>query len=214
MTPDSETAHEDLAFLKALVSEGPKAQVIAGRLFVVAGTVYGLQALAYAAQIVFALQWSPALNLFIGFAPLAVLVAYIAWLTWQGRKGNTSQGVATRALSAGFQGAGLANLALCIVFGYVAMTQKNFMIWMLYPAVTAGVQGACWYIAYMIRRRLWLAGVCAGWFATAIALGFLIRNPAAYLFLLGIALFVLLVAPGYVMAREGDTSHIGGRDEQ
>ena len=134
MTQDSETTHADLAFLKALVTEGPKAQETAGQVFVVAGAAYGIQALLYWAQITFSLSWPPLLFLAVGFAPVVIIVALIVWLVWTHRKPG-QQGVATRALNAAFISAGLANLAMCLVFGYVASSEKNFLIWLLYPAV-------------------------------------------------------------------------------
>lgn len=204
MNAEAENAQKDLAFLKALVNEGPKAQATAGHVFMVAGICYGLQCVLYWLQITFNLAWPPLAFLLVGFGPVAIFTAFILWMLWRGRK-DSQHGVATRAMNAAFGGAGLANLAMCVVFGYVSSSEKNFLIWLLYPPVTAALQGACWYVAYMIRKKLWLGAVSAGWFATAMALGFLIRDTANYLLLLGIALFVLMVAPGYAMTRqEGD----------
>ena len=204
MNAEAENAQKDLAFLKALVNEGPKAQTTAGHIFMVAGTLYGVQCLLYWLQIALNLTWSSLVSLLVGFGPVVIFVTFLAWIIWRDRK-DSQHGVATRAMNAAFGGAGLANLAMCVVFGYVSFSEKNFLIWLLYPPVTAALQGACWYVAYMIRRKLWLGAVSAGWFATAMALGFLIRDVANYLLLLGIALFVLMVAPGYAMTRhEGD----------
>jgi hypothetical protein len=204
MNAEAENAQQDLAFLKALVNEGPKAQATAGQVFMVAGVCYGLQCVFYWLQITFSLVWPPLMFLLVGFGPVVIFTAFIVWMLWRGRK-DSQHGVATRAMNAAFGGAGLANLAMCLVFGYVSSSEKNFLIWLLYPPVTAALQGACWYVAYMIRKRLWLGAVSAGWFLTAMALGFLIRDIANYLLLLGLALFVLMVAPGYAMTRqEGD----------
>ena len=51
----------------------------------------------------------------------------------------------------------------------------------------------------MIRRKLWLVGISAGWFITTIALGLLIRQPQPYLLVLGIALIVLMGGTGWTM---------------
>jgi len=206
MNAEAENAQKDLAFLKALVNEGPKAQATAGHVFMVGGGLYGVQALLYWAQITFKLTWPPLAFLFVGFAPVVLFVVFLAWIIWRDRK-DSQHGVATRAMNAAFGSAGLANLAMCVVFGYVSSSEKNFLIWLLYPPVTAALQGACWYVAYMIRKKLWLGAVSAGWFATAMALGFLIRDTANYLLLLGVALFVLMVLPGYVMTRQEGHRH-------
>ncbi len=199
---DTDNAQNDLAFLRALVNEGPKTQVSAGFLFIVAGVAYGIQCLLFWLQMTLKLEWPPLMWPVVGFAPTAIFLGVMGYMLWRDRR-DSQHGVATRAMNAAFGGAGLANLSMCIVFGYVSSAEKNFLIWMLYPAVVAALQGAAWYIAYMIRRRLWLAAVSGGWFATAVALGFLIHDMPNYLLLFSLALFVLMAAPGYVMVRHG-----------
>ena len=201
MNAEAENAQKDLAFLKALVNEGPKAQATAGHVFMVGGGLYGVQALLYWAQITFKLTWPPLAFLFVGFAPVVLFVVFLAWIIWRDRK-DSQHGVATRAMNAAFGSAGLANLAMCVVFGYVSSSEKNFLIWLLYPPVTAALQGACWYVAYMIRKKPWLAAVSAGWFVTSMALGFLIRDTGSYLLVFTAAMFVLMAAPGYVMMQQ------------
>ncbi|ESQ77216.1 hypothetical protein [Asticcacaulis sp. AC402] len=201
-------AHGDLAFLKTLVSQAPKAQVTAGQVFAVAGAAYSAQCFLYWLQIVFGWQWPGWLNVMVAVTPIAILVGFIGWVFWRDRN-EASQGVATRALNSAFASAGLANLALCVVFGYVSATQQNFLIWLLYPPVSCAALGACWYVAFMVRRKLWLLGVAFGWWATAMALGFLIRNMGGYLLLLSVALLVLMVVPGLIMARSGKADEVG-----
>ena len=198
MTEPGEDVHKDLAFLKALVSEGPKAQGAAGIVFLTAGLAYGVDCLAYWAQGAFGWPQTGLIAWALILFPIAVSVPVIIYVTWQSRK-NGPQGVATRALNAAYGSAGLANLAIAIVFGYVASTQKNMLIWLLYPVVICAFLGAVWYVAYMIRRKLWLVGVSAGWFVTTVALGLLIRQPQPYLLVLGIALIVLMGGAGWTM---------------
>ena len=38
----------------------------------------------------------------------------------------------------------------------------------LYPVTTSVLLGAAWYVAFMVRRRLWLASVSGGWYAAAV----------------------------------------------
>ncbi|CAM3275170.1 hypothetical protein [Asticcacaulis taihuensis] len=198
MTEPGEDVHKDLAFLKALVSEGPKAQGAAGIVFLTAGLAYGLDCLAYWAQGAFGWPQSALINWTLILFPIVVSVPVIIYVSWQSRK-NGEQGVATRALNAAYGSAGLANLAIAIVFGYVASTQKNMLIWLLYPVVICAFLGAVWYVAYMIRRKLWLVGVSAGWFVTTVTLGLLIRQTQTYLLILGIALILLMGGSGWMM---------------
>lgn len=198
MTEPGEDVHKDLAFLKALVSEGPKAQGAAGIVFLTAGLAYGLDCLAYWAQGAFGWPQSALINWTLILFPIVVSVPVIIHVSWKSRKSG-EQGVATRALNAAYGSAGLANLAIAIVFGYVASTQKNMLIWLLYPVVICAFLGAVWYVAYMIRRKLWLVGVSAGWFVTTVMLGLLIRQTQTYLLVLGIALILLMGGSGWMM---------------
>ena len=198
MTEHGEDAYKDLAFLRALVSEGPKAQGAAGIVFLTAGLAYGIDCLAYWAQGAFGWPQSALINWTLILFPIAVSVPVIAYVTWKNRKAGP-QGVATRALNAAYGSAGLANLVLAIAFGYVASQQKSMLIWLLYPVVICAFMGAVWYVAYMIRRKLWLIGISIGWFMTTVALGLLIRQTETYLLILGIALIVLMGGAGWTM---------------
>lgn len=208
MTEPGEDVHKDLAFLKALVSEGPKAQGAAGIVFLTAGLAYGLDCLAYWAQGAFGWPQNGLIAWTLILFPIVVSVPVIIHVSWKSRKSG-EQGVATRALNAAYGSAGLANLAIAIVFGYVASTQKNMLIWLLYPVVICAFLGAVWYVAYMIRRKLWLVGVSAGWFVTTVALGLLIRQTQTYLLVLGIALILLMGGSGWMMMAL-DRRHKGG----
>lgn len=207
MTPDlrpddvskvSEDAYKDLAFLRALVNEGPKSQGAAGVIFLTAGLAYGIDCLAYWAQITFGILQGPGMAWGLILFPLIVSIPVIAYVSWQGRK-FAEQGVATRALNAAYGSAGIANIVIAVVFGYVASLQKSMLIWLLYPVVICAFQGAVWYVAYMIRRKLWLIGISIGWFLTTVALGLLVRQTQTYLLILGIALIVLMGGPGWAM---------------
>ncbi len=200
MTEPGEDVHKDLAFLKALVSEGPKAQGAAGIVFLTAGLAYGVDCLAYWAQGAFGWPQTGLIAWALILFPIAVSVPVIIYVTWQSRK-NGPQGVATRALNAAYGSAGLANLAIAIVFGYVASTQKNMLIWLLYPITVCAFQGAVWFTAYMIRRETWLAVISTGWFVTTFALGLLIGTPH-YVLVLGLALSVIMGGGGWYMMQQ------------
>ena len=198
MTDDGETTRKDLAFLKALVSEGPKVQGTGGVIFMTAGLAYGLDCIAYWAQMAFQIPLSLFMWRMLGLLPTLILFAVIAWVMWRnGKQGE--QGVATRALNAAYISGGMINLVIALIFGYVATLEKSMLIWLLYPVVMCAFQGAIWYIAYMVRRKLWLAGVSAGWFATTLGLGLLVRDTQTYLLVLGIALIVLMGGAGWTL---------------
>jgi hypothetical protein len=140
-------------------------------------------------------------------AVTATFLVVLGVVIWRDRK-TTSRTVGTRALNAAFAGAGLANLVLCSVFGFVAWRERSPTVWLLYPVTTSVLLAAAWYVAWMIRRRAWLAGVSVGWFATAAGLGGLVStgDVASYILLLAVALLVLMALPGAVMMRHGRTA--------
>ncbi len=94
--------------------------------------------------------------------------------------------------------AGLANLVLVALFASAAIPRHSILIWELYPAALFALMGATWYVVFMLRRRLWLAAVSAGWFASAIALGVLV-DTLAYALIAGIALIIFMGLPGAYM---------------
>ncbi len=191
----------NLAFVKALVSEGGRAQITGGAAFFAAGLCYGAQCLLQYAQIRGWVPSRPPFDLIAGVGPTVVFCVILGIVLWRGRK-DSQQGVATRALNATFGSAGLANLFMVFVFGYNAITQKSLAIWLYYPCVVCAFQGAIWYVAYMIRRKSWLACVSAGWFVTTVALGLTLRDVNTYVLILGLALTFLMGGSGWYMMQQ------------
>lgn len=198
-------AQANLAFLKALVEEGGRSQMAGGTVFLAGGLLYGLQCLVQWAQARGAVHLSGgAMLAFVVSITVAFLIV-LGVVLWRERK-TAQHAVGTRALNAAFGGSGLANLVLCCVFGLVAMREHSLTIWLLYPVTLSVVMGAAWYVAFMIRRRLWLAAVAAGWYATAVGLAFLVERPTDFVLALGVALLLLMALPGGVMVRSARAS--------
>jgi len=208
MTEDESASNDvagNLAFVKALVSEGGQLQTTAGAAFLAAGLCYGIQCLLQYAQIRGWLPGGQPVSLILGLGPSVVFVVALSLILWRNRK-TTQQGVATRALNATFSSAGLANLFMIFVFGYNALTEKSLAIWLYYPCVVCAFQGASWYVAYAIRRKVWLAFVSAGWFLTTVALGLTLKDISAYVLIVGLALTFLMGGSGWYMMKQGKTN--------
>ncbi len=189
----------DLAFVKALVSEGGRMQISGGALYLAGGLCYGVQCLAQWAHLVGIVNLGMWGNLIAGILPTVIFLAVMCVVLWRDRNAPKT-GVATRALNAAFSSAGLANLFMVGVFGYAAITEKSILIWLLYPITVCAFQGAVWFTAYMIRKESWLAFISTGWFVTTLALGLLIGTPH-YVLVLGVALFVIMGGGGWYMMR-------------
>jgi hypothetical protein len=78
-------------------------------------------------------------------------------------------GVASRAVNSAFAGAGIANLALILIFASAAARHHDFHYWLFHPAVVFVLQGAVWYVIFMLRKRMWMALVAAGWLVSGVA---------------------------------------------
>jgi len=196
---ETQQAHADLAFMKALVDEGARSQMAGGAAFLAAGLLYGFECLVHWTQSIGVTAFSPTFMMAFTVGISVVFFVVLGIVIWRGRR-TGQRGVGTRALKAAFGGAGLANLVLCAVLGLVASRQRSMVIWQLYPVTLCVVQGAAWYVAFVVRRRGWLAVVAVGWYTTAIGLALLIDRPAFALLLAG-ALVLLMALPGGMMMR-------------
>jgi hypothetical protein len=194
-----DSARDDLAFLRALVSEGGQAQGPVGAGLLAGGLCYGLQCLAQWGLLVSKWTAPPWLALSIGLLPTVIFLAILVRLIIRDRN-PSHNGVGTRAMNAAFGGAGLASLTTSAIFAYLAFRHQSIMIWLFHPMMVCVVQGTVWYIAYAIRRRGWIGLVSAGWFATALLLAFLIESPW-FLLLLAVSLLLMMALPGWVLMR-------------
>jgi hypothetical protein len=200
MNSELESARDDLAYMRGLVSSGGQFLATGGELFLWAGLLYGLQCIGHWLNIVGVIALPPLGMLALAFGPTIIFVIVLVVVIWRERKAPQG-GVASRALQAAFQGAGLANLVMAFVFAYGSYKAQSMTIWLYHPVVVCMFQGVAWYVAWAIRRQAWLGLVALGWFATTVALGVLVNDPAAFLLTIAIALIALMALPGWLMMR-------------
>ncbi|UUY00328.1 hypothetical protein [Sphingomonas sp. J315] len=124
MTDPSQSMRDDLAFVRALVSEGGKVQSSAGEALLAGGLCYGLQCIAQWALMISAWPAPAIVHLTAGFLPSLIFIALIVWIVR--RNGSIApQGMAMRALNAGFGSTGLATLTTAAIFGYLAWHRQD-----------------------------------------------------------------------------------------
>jgi hypothetical protein len=199
MNDPAESALDDLAFVRSLVTEGAEAQSSLGEGLLAGGACYGAQCLLQWAMLASGWQGPPLLQLAVGVLPTIIFLSLLARLIWRDRKGSQN-GIGTRALNAAFGGAGLAAMITAAIFGYLALREQSLTIWLFHPMMVCVVQGTVWYIAFAIRRRGWIGLVSAGWFATALLLTPLMGHHG-FVLLIGVALLLLMALPGWVLMR-------------
>ncbi len=202
--PNPTTAEDDLAFLRAIAEGSGRPPLTLAVCYLAGGLLYGLQCLFHLGQATGVIRWPDLANL-----AFLVLISgsFLSILTWailkDRRDGNTQRGpMAARTMSAAFSATGMANLAVIIIFGVGAMRDQDFAVWLYYAALVFALQAAAWYMAWMLKRKGWMLATALGGWATAVALGVLVREPLWYLGVCTVALFLLFALPGWVMYRD------------
>lgn len=204
MNDKLKTVQDDLAFLRGLAEGGAERGglgVAGGALYGSAGVLYGIQTLAYLIQEKGLLRLSPQANLVMAWAPTVIFLILMTIVIIVDRK-NPQRGVTNRAVNAAFSGTGIANLALVLIFASAAARNHDFRYWLFHPAVVFVLQGAVWYVIFVLRKRLWMAVVAIGWLVSGVAMGMLIHRADLYLLIATFGLFALMGAPGFHMMRQ------------
>jgi hypothetical protein len=201
MASDLESARDDLAYMRALVTGSSPLQATMGEAFVWGGGLYGAQCLLHWLQTLEIVPGEGPIALAISMGPTLLFCVVLGNILWKDRK-KPPGGATARALGAVFQGAGLANLVMAFVFAYGAQKAESFGLWLYHPIVVCMFQGVAWFVAWVVLRRAWVGLVALGWFATTVALGVAVFGDiGVYLLILGIALILCMALPGWVIWR-------------
>lgn len=194
---------DDLAFMRSIVEGGGRPSMTLAICYLAGGLLYGLQCLFHVGQVIGLIRWPDPANL--AFV-IMITVSFLAVLTWailRDRKNRAARGpLASRSLNAAFSATGMANTAVIIIFGVGAIRDNDFAIWLYYAAIVFALQAAAWYMAWTLKRKGWMLATALGGWATAVALGLLVREPVWYLGVCTVALFALFALPGWVMFRD------------
>ncbi len=206
MSSDSQSARDDLAFLRGLVGDDETSQTRTfGQAYFAAGLIYGGQMLLHAADAMGAFPKSGAVGLAIGLGPTVLFIPVMVWILYQNRK-NTIRGAVGRAVAQAFGAIGLANLFLIAVIGSVAIGQRSIVVWLIYPCCVFVLQGTAWFFAYSMRKRLWHLAIAAGWGICAVAMALSVTTLSWYILFAGTGLWFCMALPGYAMIRAARTA--------
>lgn len=198
------TPEADLAFLRSIVQGGgsAKATLTLSVAYLAGGLLYGLQCLFHIGQMVGWIRWPDLANLAFVIGITVAFFIVLMWAIREDRKLGTAGPIVTRTLNAAFSSAGMANLAIVIVFGFGAQRDQDFAIWLYYPAMIFALQSAVWYVAWSLKKKPWMLATAAGGWVTAVTLGVLVRQSEIYLYVCTAALFLLFAGPGWIMTRD------------
>lgn len=208
MTSDTQSAREDLAFLRSLVDEDWRPGAWAF------GAIYVSLGAALVAHVL--ISWAAD----EGYLPLrgvALMATYVAlytvasfvW-TWIGglvrreaqRRAAQAGNVKGRAGGAVLVSAFVGHLVMLLVLVIVAVRQQNGVFLELAPLVLFTLQSVVWFVLHALRRERWQLVVGWGWLLAVIGLAPFVGTSA---FGLGIAAtaVVLMIVPGVYMMRAG-----------
>lgn len=201
--PRPNSPEDDLAFMRSIVQGDSRPPVTLAICYLAGGLLYGIQCLFHIGQILGVIRWPDLANLAFLTAITGVFLAILAWAIIEDRRnGQATRGpTASRAMNAAFSCAGMANTAVLIIFGFGAVRDQDFAIWLYYASIIFALQAAAWLMAWTLRRKVWMLLVALGGWATAVALGLLVREPVIYLYVCTAALFLLFALPGWVLFR-------------
>lgn len=210
--PRLHSAEDDLAFMRAIVEGGGRPPMTLAVCYLAGGLLYGLQCLFHVGQATGLIRWPDLANLAFVVAISVVFLAILTWAILRDRKDKTAgRGpLAARSMSAAFSATGMANAAVIIVFAVGAIRDQDFAVWLYYAAIVFALQAAAWYMAWTLKRKGWMLATALGGWATAVALGVLVREPMWYLAVCTIALFLLFALPGWVMFKDARAISTGG----
>ena len=202
--PRPQSAQDDLAFMRSIVEGGGRPSLTLAICYLAGGLLYGLQCLFHVGQVTGLIRWPDLANL--AFVVM-ITVSFLSVLTWailkDRRDGPPNRGpLATRSLNAAFSATGMANAAVIIIFGVGAIRDNDFAIWLYYAAIVFALQAAAWFMAWTLKKKGWMLATALGGWATAVALGLLVREPLWYLGVCTVALFALFALPGWIMFRD------------
>jgi hypothetical protein len=202
--PRPYSAEEDLAFMRSIVEGGGRPPMTLAVCYLAGGLLYGLQCLFHVGQATGLIRWPDLANLAFVIGISATFLSILTWAILKDRKtGGSNRGpMATRTLNAAFSATGMANCAVIIVFGVGAWRDQDFAIWLYYAAIVFALQAAAWYMAWTLKRKGWMLATALGGWATAVALGVLVREPMLYLGVCTVALFLLFALPGWILLRD------------
>ncbi len=202
--PRMTSPEDDLAFMRAIAEGGGQPSLTLAVCYLAGGLLYGLQSLFHLGQMTGAVRWPDPANLAVVVLISASFLLVLIWAILKDRRdGVPNRGpLAARTLSAAFSATGMANGAVIIIFAVGAHRDQDFGIWLYYPAIVFALQAAAWFMAWTLKRKVWMLATALGGWATAVALGILVREPVLYLAVCSVALFLLFALPGWVMFRD------------
>lgn len=205
MTEDNiQALKDDIAFMKALASEGSRTPLLFGRVMVAAGLIFSAASVGHwlidsgvlrVPPVFFMVNWLGAGAVFAGVMTLI--------LRRSGSQPGFNAGV-NKATGAAWSGVGFAIFASWLGMTAIGLTTGNWQVMDVFPVMIFALYGAAWFVAGALSGAGWIKLIALGSFAGAVLMGGL--SGTSWL-MLGYAgcLLLLAVLPGWILMRQEPT---------
>ncbi|MFT4912087.1 MAG: hypothetical protein ACI9YM_000660 [Brevundimonas sp.] len=195
------TAHDDIAYMRAMAQEGRQAPLLNGPIMVAAGLIFGVANLAQWAIVSGLVVVDPIVMLWVWLtAGVAFSIALFFLIRRASRKpGFGSTG--NRAVGAAWSALGFGIFVMWLSLMAVGFTSRNWELMWAMPSIVATTYGTAWMVSSAFSSQRWMTVVGLISYAGAIACGALIGNPAIYLVFSALMVLTGLV-PGLALMRE------------
>lgn len=198
MSSVTDSAREDLAFLRALADDAGAPPTMLGLHLLAVGAIYGANLIGIWAVSVFGVSL-PEGWLMWSWAPgTALYLPVCLWISLKSRR--FAMGPTARVFLAAWIAVGLIALPIVIVME-IARARTGIAFTAIWPALSFLLYGGAWAALGIIRRKSWHGAVALGCLATAIAGALLIDDPAGWL-VMGVGLLLFMAAPGFALMRQ------------
>lgn len=198
---DIQTVHDDIAYMRALATDGRRAPVLGGSILIAAGLLFGSASIAHYGidsgildlpPVAYTWLWGAAAVLF--FITLGVLSHRVGKLP-----GATSLG--SRAVGTAWTGVGMVTFACALSMGVLSVKFDSPLPFTLFPSLIFAAYGAGWAVSATVSGSAWQRTLAVGAWVAAPALAFLAGEPALWLaYAAGLFTFALL--PGILLVRQ------------
>lgn len=202
MTNDKlKAVHDDIAYMRALASEGRRAPLLCGSVLVAAALIFGSAVVAQWAMQVGVLALSPWAPLWLWVGAGIVFAAVLTVLIRRMDVKPGARSMVNQAVGAAWSAVGLGIFAMWLAFMAIGFISGDWAIMRAMPIVVFAAYGAAWMVAGAMSGAGWMKGVALIAYAGAVLLGVFADSAWGYLVFAGLMVLVALV-PGLALMRQ------------
>ncbi len=198
---DIQTVHDDIAYMRALATDGRRAPLLGGSILIAAGLLFGGASVVHYGIDSELLALPP-----VAYAWLwggSMLLFFLALIVLQRRIGKLpgAMSLANRAAGTAWMGVGLVIFTTSISMAVIGWKYETPIPALLFPSLIFAVYGAAWAVSATVSGLKWQWVLAIAAWIAAPGLALLSGEPALWLaYAAGLFAFALL--PGIALVRQ------------